>query len=146
MRWNPIRFAKGFTRTPLRGGIVMLAVTVCLVLAFGVTFAAAIFGPEGVRGRLPPWVIVLAFAILSLVAWSTTVAALPARFSILEISGVCLIGVSPVLLGLLYQYGVLIVSGPGCVGGSIFVLVIGSLAVIGAAAAVLVGSLFRQSP
>ena len=39
----------------------------------------------------------------------------------------------------------LVVSGPeGCVGDSIFALVVRSLALIGAAAAVLVGSLFRE--
>ncbi len=145
MKIRLVDFLRGFSRTPLRGGILMLAVTICLILAFGGTFAIAIFGPEVAQSVLKPWVVILLFGILAPAVWARIAAALPPQFSLPQILFVFCIGVLPVLLGTLYQYYLLATVGPeGCHGGNIAGLFLGTLAVIGAAGSMVVGSIFRR--
>lgn len=133
----------GKHRTPVGVGLVLLAVNVSLIVAFGLSITfIVLLGQVGIN--IPPWIVVAAFGLAALFLGFGLAMAMPASFSAVNILVSVLIGAAPVVLATTAEYAYLLLDPEGCVGGHIVILLLGSLSLGAMAVMTACGLLVRR--
>ena len=120
---------RGEDRTPIEVGLTMLVVNMILMGGFALSIGAfLLLSLIGVP--IPPFVVILAFAMASLFLWVYLGKSFPQSFSVLAICQSLVIGISPIALATAAEYTFRAVDPEGCVGAHLLILFLGSVALI----------------
>ncbi|MBI4488180.1 MAG: hypothetical protein HY694_03775 [Deltaproteobacteria bacterium] len=126
--------------SPLKNGLFLSVLNLCLLASFGITMGVLLLDPIGVAGYIKPWMVFLAFVFISVGLWYQFGAVLPSSHSLGQVFMVCVIGLLPVVLAMGYEGT--ITDSVGCGGAEATGFILGSGAMVGETIAVFWGNIF----